>query len=62
MDNNKNATLRFVWTPEDYPEVDLTFKCDENLSISELVVFFKRFAIAMGYIPEQVNECLICDD
>ncbi len=62
MDNKKNAVLHLVWTSEDYPEVDLTFKCDEDLSITELVVFFRQFALAMGYIPEQLDECLIGDD
>ena len=54
----KNATLRFVWEPDDYPEVDMTFRCDEDMTFSELIDFFKRFAIAMTYSPQVIDKYL----
>lgn len=54
----KNATLRFVWEPDDYQEVDMSFRCDEDMTFFELVDFFKKFAIAMSYSPETVNRYL----
>lgn len=45
----KNATLKFIFEPDGYPDVNLEFRCDRDLSYDELVDFFKRFAVAVGY-------------
>lgn len=49
----KNATLRFVFEPDGYPDVDLEFRCDRDLTYDELVDFFKQFAVAVGYSPNE---------
>ena len=56
MDKNKNATLNFSFYPEDYPDVDLTFHCSEDLTMSELVSFFRRFAIALSFSPKSIDD------
>jgi len=58
----KNATLSFSFYPEYYPEIDLTFHCSEDLSMSELVSFFRRFAIAMSFTPQTVEDYLGKED
>ena len=50
---DKNATLRFVFEPDGYPDVDLEFRCDRDLTYDELFDFFKRFAVAAGYCPDE---------
>lgn len=47
--DNKNATISFSFYPDDYPDVDLTFHCDEDLTMKELIDYFKRFAYAMSF-------------
>ena len=54
----KNASLHFWFQPEDYPSVDLTFDCNEDLSFSELVSFFRKFAIAMSFSPATIDKYL----
>ena len=56
MEPEKNAYLRFVFEPQDYSEVDLTFHCNEDLTYDELLDYFKRFAIAMSYSSKTVYE------
>lgn len=54
----KNATVNFSFRSEDYPDVDLSFDCNEDLTMSDLVNFFKRFAIAMSFSPQTVEDYL----
>ena len=54
----KNATVNFNFRSEDYPDVDLSFDCNEDLTMSDLVDFFKRFAIAMSFSPQTVEDYL----
>lgn len=54
----KNATLSFSFYPEHYPDVDLSFHCNEDLSFDELVDYFKRFAVAMSYSPQTIEKYL----
>lgn len=54
----KNATVNFSFRSEDYPDVDLSFECNEDIIMSELVDFFKRFAIAMSFSPQTVEDYL----
>ena len=54
----KNATINFSFRSEDYPDVDLSFDCNEDLTMSDLVDFFKRFAIAMSFSPQTVEDYL----
>lgn len=54
----KNATVNFSFRSEDYPDVDLSFDCNEDLTMSNLVDFFKRFAIAMSFSPQTVEDYL----
>ena len=56
--DSKNATLSFSFYPESYPDVDLTFHCDEDLTLEELVDYFRRFVIALEYSPESVDKYL----
>ena len=49
MEMEKNARLRLQFDPEDYPSVDLEFEVNEDLTLFELLDFFKKFAYAMGY-------------
>ena len=56
MEPEKNAYLRFVFEPQNYPEVDLTFHCNEDLTYDELLDYFKRFAMAMSYSSKTVYE------
>ena len=58
MEEEKNATLSFSFYPEHYPEIDLTFHCSEDLTMGELVSFFRRFAIAMSFTPQTVEDYL----
>lgn len=58
MNSDKNAALIFSFYPDDYPGISLTFNCNEDLSMSELVDFFKRFAIAMSFSPQTVENYL----
>ena len=54
----KNATVNFSFRSEDYPDVDLSFECNEDITMSELVNFFRRFAIAMSFSPKTVEDYL----
>lgn len=54
----KNATVNFSFRSEDYPDVDLSFDCNEDLTMSELVDFFKRFAVAMSFSSKTVEDYL----
>lgn len=56
MEPEKNAYLRFVFEPQHYSEIDLTFHCNEDLTYDELLDYFKRFAIAMSYSSKTVYE------
>lgn len=56
MDEEKNATLSFSFYPEHYPDVDVTFHCSEDFTFSELLDYFKRFAIALSFNPETVEK------
>jgi len=58
MDENKNATLNFSFYPDDYPDVDLSFHCSEDLDMAELVDYFKRFVYAIGFAPGTVEKYL----
>ena len=58
MEMKKNARLRFQFDPEDYPEVDLEFEVNEDLTFDELVNFFKRFAYVMGYSEKTIEKYL----
>lgn len=60
MDNeeNKTATINFSYYPTHYPDVDVTFRCDEDLNFSELVDYFRRFALAMSYSPTTVDKLI----
>jgi hypothetical protein len=57
-EEDKNATLNFTFYPEHYPDVDLTFHCNEDLSFQELLDFFRRFALAMSFSPQTVKDYL----
>ena len=52
----KNAMLTFGLYPEDYPDIFLSFNCSEYLNFEDLIDFFKRFAVAIGYSSELVDE------
>ena len=54
----KNASIHFWFQSEDYPNVDLTFDCNEDLSFDELVGFFRKFAFAMSYHPNTIDKYL----
>ena len=54
--DNKNATISFSFYPDDYPDVDLTFHCDEDLTMKELIDYFKRFAYAMSFTQSTIKE------
>lgn len=59
MENeNKNATVSFSFYPEDYPDVDLTFHCNEDLDFEELLGYFRRFAIALSFSPVTIDKFL----
>ena len=58
MEEAKNATLSFSFYPEHYSDVDLTFHCSEDLTMSELVNFFRRFAIALSFSPKTIEDYL----
>lgn len=58
MEEDKNATISFSFYPEHYPDVDLSFHCNEDLSFDELVDYFKRFAVAMSYSPQTIEKYL----
>lgn len=58
MEEEKNATLNFSFYPEHYPDVELTFHCSEDLTMSELVNFFRRFAIALSFSPKTIEDYL----
>ena len=55
---NKNAVLTFSFYPEHYPNINLTFNCDEDLEFSTLVDYFRRFALAMTYSSKTIDEYL----
>ena len=54
----KNAMLTFGFYSEDCPDIFLSFNCSEDLIFDELVDFFKRFAVAMGYENEIIERVL----
>jgi hypothetical protein len=54
--DNKNATLSFSFYSDDYPDIDLTFHCDENLTMEELIDYFKRFVYAMSFSSEAIEK------
>jgi len=58
MEKDKNATLNFSFYSDDYPDVDLSFQCSEDLTLNELISFFRRFAIALSFSPKSVEDCL----
>jgi len=59
MENeNKNATISFSFYPEDYADVDLTFRCSEDLDFGELLSYFRRFAIALSFSPTTIDKYL----
>lgn len=58
MEEAKNATIGFSFYPEHYPDVDLTFHCSEDLTMSELISFFRRFAIALSFSPKTIEDYL----
>ena len=53
---NSNARIELEFNSDDYPDIDLTFYCDEDLTLGELASFFRKFAFAMGYAEESINE------
>ena len=58
MPEEKNATINFGFYSKDYPDVYLSFYCNEDLDMKELVDYFKRFAIAMSFSPKTVEDYL----
>lgn len=48
--------IEFEFHSDNYPDIDLTFYCDEDLTLGELASFFRKFAFAMGYAEESINE------
>lgn len=54
----KNAVLSFDFRSKNYPNVYLSFDCSEDLTMSELVSFFRRFAIALSFSPKSVEDYL----
>ena len=54
----KNAILSFNFSPKSYPDVYLSFNCSEDLTMNELVSFFRRFAIALSFSPKSVEDYL----
>lgn len=57
----KNATLRMVWEPEDYPNVDIEFTVDEDMPLEDFVDYFKRFLVAVSF-PNTLIEKRLSDD
>ena len=59
-DNTKNATLTFscYYDDDDRPDVDLTLHCNADLYFTELLDYFKRFAIALSFSPTTVEKFL----
>lgn len=47
--------LTFGFYSKDYPDVYLSFNCPEDLNLEDLVDFFKRFAVAIGYASETIE-------
>jgi len=58
MPEEKNATISFSFYSKDYPDVYLSFSCDEDLNMEELVDYFKRFAYAMSFAPGTIEKYL----
>ena len=56
MPEEKNAIISFGFYSKNYPDVYLSFNCDEDLDMEELVNYFKRFAYAIGFNPETIDE------
>lgn len=57
----KNATLRMVWEPEDYPSVDMEFTVDEDTPLEDFIDYFKRFLFAVSF-PNTLIEKRLSDD
>ena len=58
MPEEKSATISFSFYSKDYPDIYLSFSCDEDLDIEELVDYFKRFAYAMSFAPGTIEKFL----
>ena len=58
MPEEKNATISFSFYSKDYSDVYLSFSCDEDLNMAELVDYFKRFAYAMSFAPKTIDKYL----
>ena len=59
MEINRPVTVSFNYYDEDNefaPDVDLTFRTTPDMTIGELHSFCKRFAIALSFSPELVDE------
>ena len=54
----KNATLRMVWEPEDYPSVDMEFTVDEDMPMEDFIDYFKKFLSAVSFPPDLIEERL----
>jgi len=57
----KNATLRMVWEPEDYPSVDMEFTVDEDMPMEDFIDYFKKFLSAVSFPSNLVEERLSND-
>lgn len=57
----KNATLRMVWEPEDYPNVDMEFTVDEDMPLEDFIEYFKKFLSAVSF-PNTLIEQRFSDD
>lgn len=55
-ENEKNASVNFSFYPETHPDVDLSFHCSEDLTLGQLINYFKIFAIALSFSSESVEK------
>lgn len=54
----KNATLRMVWEPEDYPNVDMEFTVDEDMPLEDFIDYFKKFLSTVSFPASLIEERL----
>lgn len=59
---DSNARINFSFYSDNYPDIDLTFNCNEDLAFCELLDYFRRFAIAMSFSPTIIEKYLGEDD
>ena len=52
---NSNAYIEFRFSSKDYPDIDLTINCDQDLTLDELRDYCKRFALAMSFSENSVE-------